>query len=228
MMRFFKRIVQLALFVGVLGFFTAVAYVIYRSGDDEVHLKALLLNDEKRVTQAFFSPDDNLRSILISLIDSEKQGIVVAMYTFTDKAIASALVQAVGRGVSVECIVDRYYATDRYSKIHLLANASIPIWVYQPSLDPRASSLMHNKFCIFEDSIEHHTLVWTGSYNFTIRANERNQENVVIVDAPQIIEKFKKQFGILKGRSLQISGKIQSLVDKQHGPESSWFKTLFS
>ena len=80
------------------------------------------------------------------------------------------------------------------SKIAQLANESIPVWIYQSSTDNRESSLMHNKFCIFENNVEHHSIVWTGSFNFTMRAYERNQENVVVLDNPHIIEKFKAQF----------------------------------
>ena len=107
----------------------ALAYFVFQDRDDEACLVRLLLNDEKHVAQAFFSPDDQVREPLLSLIALEKKGISVAIYTLTDKKIANALIQASRRGIRVECVVDRSYGTDRYSKVDQLANAAIPVWV---------------------------------------------------------------------------------------------------
>ncbi len=220
-----KNIALTTVFLSVVGAFAAIGYWLQAS-DDEARLSKLLFDEHKKIAQAFFSPDNDVRDLLISLINLEKKSISVAIYTLTDKKIADALLRAARRGVSVECVVDRAYGTDRHSKVHQLANAQIPVWVYRSALEERAASLMHNKFCIFEDSVEHRALVWTGSYNFTMRANDRNQENVVVLDNPAVVEKFRKQFAVLKKRSVQISGEIQNPIKSDPDAESSWIKKL--
>lgn len=204
--RFLQKIGVIAVFCIVLSGFAALAYVLYQRNNPEAKLIDLLLDDNKRVAQAFFSPDDDIRSILLDLVHVEKKRMLIAIYTLTDKKIAYELINARKRGVVIECVVDSGYGHDRYSKIALLAQNNIPIWVYQ-SDEGRNASLMHDKFCVFESNIEGRSMVWTGSFNFTVRAHERNQENVVVLDNKRIVEKFIKQFKLLKERSLLINGK---------------------
>lgn len=205
MQNILKKIALIFVFCAVTGGFAALAYMLYQHQNPEANLAALLIDDDKKIIQAFFSPDDHVRDILIGLINAEKKSLSIAIYTLTDKNIAGAIKEAYNRGVHVEIVADSGYGNDRYSKIAQLANTGIGIWAYQSGDEERASSLMHDKFIIFEDNIQHHALVFTGSLNFTVRANERNQENVVILDHPRIVDRFKKQFAILKKRSLRIN-----------------------
>ncbi len=222
-----QKIALVGLFCAVLGAFAALAFVLSGNEDTEAKLAKVLLDDENKIAQAFFSPDDELKNLLIGLIDVEKKSIAIAIYTLTDKDITRALKHAYERGVTIEFVVDPGYGNDRYSKIDQLANEGIPIWVYQSSSDERSSSLMHNKFAIFEDSIDHHSLVWTGSFNFTVRAHERNQENVVILDNKRIVKRFINQFDVLKKRSLLINENFQSIrARKAESKKSRWVKKI--
>lgn len=204
---FLKRVALGTVFCGVLAGFAITAYVISQAQDTHAKIVAELVAQDGTVAKAFFSPDDTIKQLLIGLIEAEKKHIAVAIYTFTEKDIAQALVAAHNRGVLIEVIADRSYGTDKYSKVPLLANNHIPVWVYQSDVDERKASLMHNKFCIFYDTVHHKTLVWTGSYNFTQRATIRNQENVIVLDDARIVQSFKQQFKKLKERSLLISGR---------------------
>lgn len=227
-MNFFQRLVVGAAFVITVVSFMGLAHVISRSQNPELKLEKMLIDKDNKVARAYFSPDDHLASLLKGLIDAETKKIVVAIYTITDKTVVESLIKAAKRGVEVECVVDPSYGSDRYSQVYQLANAGINVWSYQSAADERQSSLMHNKFCIFEDSIGHRPLIWTGSYNFTKRANERNQENVVILDNSSIIERYRNQFEILKTRSLQISGKVQNRNRMAVSSEPSFFDRLKS
>ena len=51
---------------------------------------------------------------------------------------------------------------------------------------------MHNKFAIIDNR-----LLLTGSYNWTFSANNRNDENLIVIDDPEIIEIFQNQFANL-------------------------------
>lgn len=205
MISLFRKLVLIGVFCLVLAGFGVIAYIIQRAQDPEQYLIKALVDENQNITKAFFAPDDDLKSLLINLIAAEKKRIVVAIYTLTYKDIAQAFISAHKRGIQVECVVDPGYGGDRYSKVSLLANDKIPVWAYQTGTD-REASLMHNKFCVFEDNIMNKTIVWTGSYNFTVRATARNQENVLIVDNKRVTEQYLKQFEVLKTRSLLISG----------------------
>ncbi len=223
-MNSFQRLVVGVSFILVLVGCGALAYVVARH-DDEGYLRKLLYDEQKHIAQPFFSPDDQVRDILISLISCEKKRIRIAIYTITDKRIARALVDAYNEGITVECVVDPAYKNDRYSKVPLLADAGIPIWVYQ-SGEGRNGSLMHNKWAIFDDNIDHKALVWTGSFNFTVRANEANQENVVVLDAPRILAGFGKQYDLLKERSIELNGSVHTRKRPREKADVNWFKKL--
>ncbi len=163
----------------------------------------LLSTHQRCVVQPFFSPDDHLSTRLIRLIDAEKKRISIAIFKLTDKAITEALIRAARRGVLVEGVVDRSYGQE----VCMLANAKIPLWVFQTASNKSEAGLMHNKFMLFSQTIEGKALVWTGSYNLTMRANEKNQENVVIIENEDLFEAYTKSFERLKKRSLQLSGR---------------------
>ena len=81
--------------------------------------------------------------------------------------------------------------------MYQLANARIGVWSYSISAaDKRQTSLMHNKFALFDNTIGNRPVFIYRIDNFTKRANERNQENVVILDNKNIIERYLRQFEI--------------------------------
>ena len=150
--------------------------------------------------QAFFSPDDNLQEILIQLITTEQKSIKAAIFCFTDGDIARALIDAHYRGVHIEIITDTSCLKDKFNKIELLQKYRIPVYVYRPGALTIYNDIMHNKFVVFEKNVDGKSLVWTGSFNFTKSAKLKNQENVIVCDQIHLINRYTKQFAILKDR----------------------------
>src|SRR5579872_4435775 len=79
-----------------------------------------LAHDASTIKRVLFSPDDDLQHELIALINKALQSIRIAIYTFTDKEVAKALLEARKRGVRVEVIADGAYLYGAHSKIGLL------------------------------------------------------------------------------------------------------------
>ena len=52
--------------------------------------------------------------------------------------------------------------------------------------------IMHNKVAIIDDST-----VITGSYNWTSNAELMNQENMLVIDTPEIVQKYQERFQYL-------------------------------
>ena len=61
----------------------------------------------------YFSPQDNLESLDIQVIQSARHTIDIAMYAFTDKPIANALIAAANRGVKIRIYRDKTQIKDR-------------------------------------------------------------------------------------------------------------------
>ena len=163
-------------------------------------LPGLLRCNDGSFKKAFFSPDDDLEKLLVQLIDHEQESIKAAIFSFTNGVIADALIAAKKRGVHIEVITDIAYTRDKFNKIDRLKTASIPVHVYNPQNTTIFNDIMHNKFVLFGKNVESKSLLWTGSFNFTKSATMNNQENVVILDEIHLIERYQKQFVVLKDR----------------------------
>ena len=134
-------------------------------------------------TEVYFSLSDNPQKEIIKNINLAEAFINIAMYIFTDKEIALPLIKAYERGVKVRLYLDKDQVDYRYSQSRFLV---------QKGIKTRVSSnkyIMHNKFAIIDNRI-----LLTGSYNWTFSANNRNDENLLIIDDPEIIEVFQNQF----------------------------------
>lgn len=159
-----------------------------------------------RIAHAFFSPRDEIKHILLDLIKREKTRIAIAIFTLTDGDIAQALTDAYKRGINVELIVDGSAMKDRFSKVPLLQEAGVPVFVYNSTSTGIISDIMHNKFVLFVNNYESRPLVWTGSFNFTKSAHARNRENVVVTDDARLVKKYQKEFERLKKSIVEPKG----------------------
>ena len=105
------------------------------------------------------------------------------MYVFTDKEIALPLIDAQNRGVKVRVYLDRSQIESTYSVSRLLVQKGIKVRISTNNY------IMHHKFAIIDNR-----LLLTGSYNWTFSANNRNVENLMAIDDPEVIEIFQNQF----------------------------------
>ena len=151
----------------------------------------------------FFPPDDGLEHILIDLIDHEQKSLHIAVFAFTDIEIARALIRAKERGIKIELVTDPSCLQDKFNKISFLKEHRLPIYIYNTDTNKATlSNRMHHKFVIFNKNIADKQLIWLGSYNFTKSAHAANQESVVLVESPLLVEQFSQQFTRLKERSI--------------------------
>ncbi len=150
----------------------------------------------------YFTPRDDLKSLLIACIKEERKSIDCAMYMFTEKTIAQEILQAYLRGIKVRIILDPISMDSKFGKGLFLKNNGMHICVFEPSfLNPYIEPIMHHKFFIFgyNERLQR-PLVWTGSYNCTASASRLHEENVIITDDVQAIEEYKKCFSMMLAR----------------------------
>lgn len=158
-------------------------------------------SEKIKQVEALFSPDDDVQKKLIELINAEQKSIKVAIYMFTDKEIAKALINAHLRGVHVDFIADQASLLDKFGQLSHLQNAGIAIAIYKgDTANGAQSNIMHNKFAVFACNQQGASCVWTGSFNFTKSGRLNNQENVVIVQDHEIAQRYTRHFDVLKKR----------------------------
>lgn len=106
---------------------------------------------------------------IIALIDAAQERIYFAIYTFTLRDIADALVAAKERGVDVRGIVDSQQSANSYGApiIELLTGAGIPVVTEKHET---GNGIMHIKALVTESAYA------VGSYNWTLSATTVNDE----------------------------------------------------
>lgn len=125
--------------------------------------------------EAAFSPWQDVEGELVRALRAARRTIHVQAYSFTSRALAAALIEAHGRGVSVKVLADREQAErQENSRIPQLAAAGIPV-----ALEVRYAAA-HNKILLVDAEGEAPAVI-TGSYNFTWSAQAKNAENVLIL-----------------------------------------------
>ncbi len=132
----------------------------------------------------FFSPDDHVLSALIPLLESAQQSIYFLAYSFTSNQLGDVLRQKAAQGITVAGVMDADQVKSNQGT------------EYDPfrreGLDVRLDGidgLMHHKVFIVDKKI-----VVFGSYNFSQSAEEKNDENLIIVYDPVIAKQFLQEF----------------------------------
>jgi len=138
-------------------------------------------------TSTASGPADGL---FASLAGTATASIDVALYDFDRAQVRDALVAAKGRGVAVRVVGDNDDSLDpSYAPFYQsLGAAGIPLVV------DNKSSLMHNKFAVFDGQA-----TWTGSANFSNNAFSRNGENVVVITDTVVASIYAAEFAELFG-----------------------------
>ncbi len=121
---------------------------------------------------------------IIALIDAAKSRIYFAMYEFTLRDIADALVAAKKRGVEVRGLVDAGESANSYDKpiIAELTRAGIPI---ETEKHADGNGIMHIKAIVTDSAYA------LGSYNWTNSATTENDELLEIGTDPALRQTYE-------------------------------------
>jgi phosphatidylserine/phosphatidylglycerophosphate/cardiolipin synthase-like enzyme len=121
---------------------------------------------------------------LAAAIDAAQRSIDLAAYEFNLPLLTDALLRAHQRGVVVRVVTDDEAGfDDRETTLRQLAEARIRVVI-----DARRA-LMHNKFVIIDS-----TVVWVGSWNFTVNDTYRNNNNMLILRSRAAVENYQAEF----------------------------------
>ena len=127
--------------------------------------------------RVFFSPKGGAAEEIIKQIDNAESHIDIAMYSFTYEPIAEAIIRAKNRGVKIRILMDKVQSQGKYSKYEFFLNNEIAV------IQDRRAGIMHNKIILIDGKV-----LFTGSYNLSKSAEERNQENLLMFIDDEEIE----------------------------------------
>lgn len=131
----------------------------------------------------YFAPDDGAARAVLRTLEAARSSIEVLAFSLTADPIAEELLAAHARGVQVRVVVEAARAERLGSEVGRLRAAGVDV-----RLDNNRGN-MHHKVMVIDGQT-----VITGSYNFSRSAEERNDENLVIVRDRSTAEAFSAEF----------------------------------
>jgi len=130
-----------------------------------------------------FSPGDTCRKLIIEAIEHAENTLDICVFTISDDRISNVIRNAFKRGLGIRIISDNHKMLDLGSDIQDLANEGMDVKIDTTPFH------MHHKFMIIDGK---KTL--TGSYNWTRSAEEKNEENIVLINDIRTATTFQLEF----------------------------------
>lgn len=131
----------------------------------------------------YFSPQDRALPLLVERLQAAQSSIRFMAFSFTSDDIAQAMLDRHATGVLVQGVFESRNAGGTGADFNLLKQGGVDV------LEDGNCYTMHHKVIIIDERT-----VITGSYNFTRRAEETNDENLLIIDDPQLAQQFLAEF----------------------------------
>jgi phosphatidylserine/phosphatidylglycerophosphate/cardiolipin synthase-like enzyme len=131
----------------------------------------------------FTSEDQALEQAIIPLVNSAQSSIRFLAFSFTDYPLANAMVARAQSGVSVAGVYEKVGSDTEASEFNTLICGGAAV---RRDGNP---AFMHNKVIVVDGRY-----VITGSMNYSTSAEESNDENVVILDNPEIASLYLQDF----------------------------------
>jgi phosphatidylserine/phosphatidylglycerophosphate/cardiolipin synthase-like enzyme len=134
--------------------------------------------------EVYFAPDDGVEAQLIDLIQSAEQSIYFMAFSFTSDPLSEAILERAQKGVIVAGVMEESQVeSNTGSDYDRFRQAGLDI-----RLDGNPRN-MHHKVIVIDEKT-----VVTGSYNFSLSAENVNDENVLVFHDPRIANQFMTEF----------------------------------
>jgi phosphatidylserine/phosphatidylglycerophosphate/cardiolipin synthase-like enzyme/DNA/RNA endonuclease YhcR with UshA esterase domain len=149
-----------------------------RFGPDKTDNTPKLFNINGKRVELYFSPTDNVEANIIRAMETADQDVQVATMLMTRTTFANTLANSHNQGVYTAVILNENTSTGSGPAWNILNNA-LPASRLFLNNQP---NIMHHKYAIVDQSAPNSDpLVITGSHNWSNAANQRNDENTIII-----------------------------------------------
>ncbi len=134
--------------------------------------------------EALFAPEDSVASRVIREVRAAQTSIHFLAFSFTSGEIASAMMDRMPDGLALFGVVEGTQArSNSGAQFGALEAAGATMYL---DANPRN---MHHKVIILDGGV-----VITGSYNFTGSAENKNDEDLLIIYSPELAAAFEAEF----------------------------------
>jgi len=133
--------------------------------------------------QVLFSPEDKAISQIIPYIQKATSSIKFMAFSFTNDGLGAAMIERKKNGVDVQGVFETTGSDSEFGQMTPLYCAKAAV---RRDGNP---AFLHHKVIIVDKHI-----VITGSLNFSDNADQSNNENVIIIDNPEIATQYIQDF----------------------------------
>lgn len=164
---------------------TAVVLAMFLSGPT-----GALGRDEKPDVSVYFSPGGRVSKAVVAEIRRSKKSLDVGLYMLTSSRLAREIVAAHRRGVEVRVLLDERMV-GKWSEADLLKEAGVDVGLIRlkKTADMSSDPKFHHKFAVIDGET-----VITGSFNWTVMADESNHENLLVVRDRKVARAYTAAF----------------------------------
>ena len=132
----------------------------------------------------YFSPDDHVLTALYNLLSDANKSIYFLAFSFTSNELGAVVREKADAGLTIKGVMDEeQIASNTGTEFDPFRQAGLDVLI-----DGNAGQ-MHHKIFIVDGKI-----AVLGSYNFSKSAEERNDENIIIVYNEKIADFFMQEF----------------------------------
>ena len=145
-----------------------------------------------------YAPRENLETVDVREIASAQLSIDMAAYVLSDERVIEALTEAAERDVAVRL----YFDSSQFSEHGLRLNAPIEALLAHPNVEAKVKGegvLMHLKAYAIDGKI-----LRTGSGNFSHPGLARQDNDLILISDPAVVDAFERNFETLWARARNI------------------------
>ena len=140
-------------------------------------------------TEVFFSPSDGVNSVIIDHINAAESDIEVNTMLITRTDIGYALSDQASSGIDIRVVIDNESSSGA-TVVTTLENS-----LGNKFREYGGSGMLHNKSMIVDESAgSSDPLILTGSHNWSSSADQKNDENTLIIHDAGIVNLFYQAF----------------------------------
>ncbi|MBT7928272.1 hypothetical protein HN695_08125, partial [Candidatus Woesearchaeota archaeon] len=184
-MKIFRKLVLIAIIIGVVYFLKGnmgITGMTIMDVQDIVKDKIedkVVVQEDIPLPVVFFCPKYNCEAVMVDLIKNAKKSAHCALFDLDLYELISMFDER-SEEIDVKIVVDN----DNYEEIEESYGKELEF----VKID-NGNQLSHNKFCIIDGKV-----VSTGSFNPTFNGNEKNNNNLVVIESDYLSENYEDEF----------------------------------
>ena len=130
-----------------------------------------------------FAAEDEVVRQLKPVIEAAQSKIRFMAFSFTNDEIGQAVIDRAKDGVLVQGVFETRGSDTEFSEFGRMQKQQLDVWQ-----DGNPYTLHHKVFIIDDQTVV------LGSYNFSVNADESNDENLLVIHSADIAKEFVAEF----------------------------------